>query len=122
MMWCLNSKVRIHNVCMLQAMDQVIGKNGLFLPWEDPEKQPMVEARLGIFKTVLLELLARDPNSRPTMDHFCRACSRVFQSRNSRTISADLATKVYIRAHCRVLLSTTLQPSVPNLHYRFCCR
>ena len=45
-------------------------------PWEDPETCKKLLRPLGIFKTGVLGLLARDPAQRLTIHSFQQACRR----------------------------------------------
>lgn len=60
----------------MQVVDRIEGIMGLQLPWEG-SLSPAVRMQLGIFKSSVLKLLARDPAERPSMEEFCLSCDRV---------------------------------------------
>lgn len=64
----------IDMVC-LQVISQIVGDTPL--PWEDPATAPAILKRFGLFKAVILELLERDPDARPSMIDFMRSCRQV---------------------------------------------
>ena len=66
----------------LQVMDRIEGLNGLQMPWEGT-LPPALRRQLGIFKTHVLQLLARDASQRPSMDDFCMACDRALAGSTS---------------------------------------
>lgn len=66
----------------VQVMARIEGVNGLQLPWEGT-LSPKLRRRLGIFRDVLLHLLARDPEQRPSMKQFCVSCDRVLAGSTS---------------------------------------
>ena len=59
----------------LQVIAQIAGEAPL--PWEDPATAPAILKRFGLFKEVILELLERDPDARPSMADFMRSCRQV---------------------------------------------
>ena len=59
----------------MQVISQIVGDRPL--PWEDPVTAPAILKRFGLFKDVILELLDRDPNARPSMLDFTRSCRQV---------------------------------------------
>ena len=61
----------------VQVMDRIEGMNGQQLPWEGTDLTPAHRRRLGVFKASIVQLLARDPAQRPSMQHFCDSCNRV---------------------------------------------
>lgn len=69
----------VFNSCQLlgslQVISQIVGEAPL--PWEDPAKAPAIHKRFGLFKDVILELLERDPDLRPSMSSFTRSCRQV---------------------------------------------
>lgn len=69
----------------LQVMARIEGLQGLQLPWEGA-MAPEVRRQLGIFKDSVLQLLARKPESRPSMEEFCVTCDRVLAG--STTVQA----------------------------------
>lgn len=64
----------------LQVLDQIEGVNGQQLPWEGAALTPERRTMLGIFRSILLRLLHRDAQQRPSMQEFCTACDRVLAS------------------------------------------
>lgn len=60
----------------MQVMDRIEGVNGLQLPWEGA-LSPAVRTQLGIFRSIVLRLLARNPAERPSLEDFCVSCDRV---------------------------------------------
>lgn len=60
---------------MMQVISQIVGETPL--PWEDPATAPVILKRFGLFKDVILELLDRDPDARPSMVDFTRSCRQV---------------------------------------------
>ena len=66
----------------MQVMDRIEGLNGLTLPWEG-DLTPAVRRQLGIFRGSVLQLLARDPAQRPSMEEFCMSCDRVLAGSTS---------------------------------------
>lgn len=66
-----------HTECIpVQVMDRIEGVQGLQLPWEGT-LSPAVRTQLGIFRSSVLKLLARDPDERPSLEEFCVSCDRV---------------------------------------------
>ena len=63
-------------------MDRIEGLNGLKLPWEGA-LTPAVRRQLGIFRSQVLQLLARDPAQRPSMVDFCKSCDRALAGSTS---------------------------------------
>ena len=67
-------------------MDRIEGVNGGQLPWEGISLTPGNRRKLGIFRTSLMALLARDARQRPSMAAFCDTCDRVLAG--STTVQA----------------------------------
>lgn len=63
-------------------MDRIEGLNGLKFPWEGT-MSPAVRRQLGVFRDSVLQLLARDPEQRPSMEEFCLSCDRVLAGSTS---------------------------------------
>ena len=61
-------------------MDVIQQRKGKQCPWEGSALSPDVRKKLGIFKNILLELLARNPDKRPSMAEFCASCNRILSS------------------------------------------
>ena len=61
----------------LQVMDCLEGANGRSLPWEGGNLSPGNRTRLGGLRTVVMQLLSRDADERPSMAQFCDSCARV---------------------------------------------
>lgn len=60
-------------------MDQIEGLNGQELPFEGSLLTPKVRQNLGVFKHLVLLLLARNPQERPSIAEFCETCSRILE-------------------------------------------
>ena len=67
-------------------MDRIEGVNGGQLPWEGISLTPGNKRKLGIFRTSLMALLARDAHQRTSMAAFCNTCDRVLAG--STTVQA----------------------------------
>ena len=52
-------------------------------PWEDPATAPRLLSKLGHFRSAVLSLLDRDPQGRPSMAQFQRACNNVLHDPQS---------------------------------------
>lgn len=70
---------------LVQMMDQVLGVNGMTLPWEDPNKAEYLQAKLGIFRDTVLQLVHRDPERRLSMDGLVRKFSQIFSLQSTLT-------------------------------------
>lgn len=62
---------------MLQIIAQILWGQA---PWEHPKTAPSLLRKLGHFQTPVLQCLSRNPQLRPTMHEFKRACNRVITS------------------------------------------
>ena len=58
----------------VQTIEMILGETPA--PWEDPETGRALLRPLGIFKTGVLGLLARDPAQRSTIHKFQQVCMR----------------------------------------------
>lgn len=58
----------------VQTIEMILGETPA--PWEDPQTGRALLRPLGIFKTGVLGLLARDPAQRSTVHKFQQACMR----------------------------------------------
>lgn len=60
---------------LVQVMDRIVGVEAL--PWEDPQTAPALLRRFGHFRVAVMNLLARNPEERPSMPEFRQQCNRV---------------------------------------------
>ena len=72
-------------------MDVIQQKKGKQCPWEGSALSPDVRKKLGIFKNILLELLHRNPDKRPSMAEFCASCNRILSSTSNVETSSFLS-------------------------------
>ena len=66
-----------HSWVVMQVMDRIEGMHGQQLPWEDACMTATNRRKLGVFRSILMALLSRDPAQRPSMERFCESCDRV---------------------------------------------
>ena len=62
------------HVSVVQVIEMILGDRQA--PWEDSKTSKKLLRALGIFKTGVLGLLARDPSQRLTIHKFQQACRR----------------------------------------------
>lgn len=76
-----------------QVMDEIQGVNGQLLPFEGALLTTKIKRRLGVFKNLVLLLLARNPEDRPTMAQFCASCDRVLAGSTTDTGTGGAAVE-----------------------------
>lgn len=88
---CVNKAI-MHSY--MQVHGAITGKGTAKLPWERTPLDTDIRQQLGVFRKVVLQLLDRNPGSRPSMQDFCAACERVFAQTQSLTSSSDAGLQV----------------------------
>ena len=68
------SRITVMHVGVVQITEMILGDRQA--PWEDTKTSKKLLRPLGIFKTGVLGLLARDPAQRLTIHSFQQACRR----------------------------------------------
>ena len=85
-------------VCMnVQVHGAITGKGTAKLPWEVTPLDTQIRQQLGVFRKVVLQLLDRNPDRRPSMQDFCAACERVFAQTQSITSSSEAGLQVCVQ-------------------------
>lgn len=61
--------------CCVQVLAQILGEDGEQLPWEDPITAKLLLQSAGRLRSVVLQLLHRNPHERLRVSSFMQQCS-----------------------------------------------